>query len=327
MEEAMKAIASVKLEDVATNFPPFMVIYKDGTIQRFLGTKTVAASKDAATGVESEDVVISPKDEGGVWVRLYKPKDALQGSKRLPVVVYFHGGAFCVETAASPTYHNYLNTLACKANVIVVSVDYRLAPEHPLPAAYEDSWAAVKWVDDGQGHQWIRDYADLSRVFFAGDSAGANISHHMAKRVGKGKEMMNLKLKGILLVHPYFWGTERIGSEANKIANLPGGGMAERLWEFVCPGTSGADDPLINPAMDTELGDLAGEKVMICVAEQDMLRDRGLHYKEALVKGNCKASVEVVETLEENHVFHLLNPASANVVPFMNQVVAFLNSA
>ncbi|XP_021738470.1 probable carboxylesterase 2 [Chenopodium quinoa] len=326
MEEALKAMATVNVQDVTHDLRPFLVVYKDGRVQRFTGTQHVPASTDTVTGVESLDVAVLPEEEGGVSVRLYKPAGGDVG--RLPVLIYIHGGGFCIESAASPMYHNYLNGLCSKANVLVVSVDYRLAPEHPVPAAYEDSWAAINWVGKGDGqdvHPWIKDRADLSRVFLAGDSAGANIAHHMVKRLGKEK-IENLGLKGVILVHPYFWGKDKIGSELQKI-KASGGNLADELWGFVCPGTSGLDDPFINPATDPELADLAVEKVMVCVAELDTLRDRGFQYKEVLQKSGCKANVEVVETLGESHVFHLLTPGSPNAAPFMDQVVAFLNSS
>ncbi|XP_057527486.1 probable carboxylesterase 2 [Amaranthus tricolor] len=330
MEEVMKAMAAINPEDIAQDYPPFLVIHKDGTVQRFFGTERVPPCVDADTGVESQDVVITPEEHGGVWVRLYKPNPKDNHMGRLPVLVYFHGGGFCVESAASPLYHNHLNSVSAKGNVIMVSVDYRLAPEYPLPTAYEDSWEALKWVENGggNGYKWIQDYADLDRVYLGGDSAGANIAHHMAKRLGLRTEKGKLKLKGILLIHPYFWGSERIGSELQKRGKVEEGkGLAEKLWALVNPGSSGIDDPLINPGNDPELGCLGGEKVMVWVAEHDGLRDRGFYYKEMLVKSGCKAKVEVAETLGENHVFHLTNPGSPNVDPFMNQVIQFINSS
>ncbi|GAV57734.1 Abhydrolase_3 domain-containing protein [Cephalotus follicularis] len=79
---------------------------------------------------------------------------------------YFHGGWFCIEAAFSPTYHNYLNTLVAAANIVAISVDYRRAPEHAVPIAYDDSWTALKCVashSNGSGnedcfqvlHRWL----------------------------------------------------------------------------------------------------------------------------------------------------------------------------
>lgn len=86
------------------------------------------------------------------------------------------------------------------------------------------------------------------------------------------------------------------------------------------------DDPVLNPAMDLDLGELGGEKVMVFVAEYDPFRDRGVQYEEVLIKSGCKASVEVVETLGEGHCFYLQDPDSMNAGLFMNQIAAFLNS-
>ncbi|KAL9240106.1 hypothetical protein vseg_014364 [Gypsophila vaccaria] len=327
--EIMKALASVKQEDILDDYRPFLVIYKDGKVHKFLGNYSVPPSIDTATGVESKDVVVSP--ETGGYVRMYKPRGLKDGEK-VPLLVYFHGGGFVVESASAPVYHSYLNAVTSKANVIGMSVNYRLAPEHPLPAAYDDSWAALEWVRKGVAgdEPWLKEHADLGRVFFAGDSAGANIAHHMAKRVGNCDTSDKLILKGLVLVHPFFWGEERIGSESQKMiasGEGPAGSLANKLWKLVNPGTSGSDDPLLNPGMDTELEKLAGEKMLVFVAEQDSLRDRGIYYKEVVLKSGWKGEVDVVETTEENHVFHLINPASPKAAHLMEQFAAFLNSS
>lgn len=108
--------------------------------------------------------------------------------------------------------------LVSETNVVDVSIDYRLAPEHSLPTAYDDAWGAPKWVashSDGKGTEdWLNRHADFQRVFFAGDSAGANIAHQMGLRVGS-EGLNGVKLNGIVLVHPYFWGSEPIGVESS----------------------------------------------------------------------------------------------------------------
>ena len=243
--------------DIAYDFSPFVIIYKDGRIKRLAGVEIVPPSLDPKTNVESKDVVISKEPE--ISARLFLPQ-ITNPDQKLPLFIYFHGGGFVIETPFAPNYHNYLNSVVSQANVIGVSVHYRRAPEHPVPSAFEDSWASLKWVAShfgGNGpDEWLNRHADFENVFFAGDSAGANISHHMAIRVGT-EGLEGLKLKGIVLVHPYFWGVEPIGSE--KTAAPEKRSTTDHIWRFACPTTSGSDDPFINPAKDPNLGRLACE--------------------------------------------------------------------
>ncbi|XP_074306912.1 putative carboxylesterase 2 [Silene latifolia] len=333
MKEIMKATASINQEDLLHDFRPMLVIYKDGRVERFLGTQSVPPSIDSLTGVESKDVIST---ETGVSVRLYKPQ-CVESDEKVPLLVYFHGGGFVLETAASPLFHSYLNVLSSKAKIIIVSVNYRRAPEHPLPAAYDDSWAALEWVRSGLAgaEPWLSQHVDPARVFLAGDSAGANISHHMAKRVAKSNNPDGkIALKGLVLVHPYFWGKDRIGSELQKLNPTTGTkqtsddseSMIDRMWKFAHPRTTGCDDPWINPGMDPELGELAGEKVLVFVAEQDTLRDRGVHYKDLLVRSGWNGEAQVIETEGEGHVFHLFNPSSPKASELMDYFVEFINT-
>ncbi|KAK9741848.1 hypothetical protein RND81_03G133400 [Saponaria officinalis] len=317
LEAMMNATANVNLEDVLHDCRPMFVVYKNGRVHRFMGTDRVPPSVDSITGVESKDVVIDL--ETGVYVRLYKPRNV----EKVGVLVYIHGGAFCAETASSPLYHNYLNNLSFKANVIVVSVDYRTAPEYPLPIGYEDSWTAVKWVfETNHVEPWLTDHADLSRVYMAGDSAGANIVHNLVKRVSR----VSYPLKGIVLVHPYFWGKDRIGSEEKRVEPIGFNSLMDKVWMVACPDSSGLDDPRLNPGMDHEIGELGVDKVLVTVAELDTLRDRGFYYKDLLLKSGWKGDIHVTETLGENHVFHLFKPGFTKSVELMNQIVAFLHS-
>ncbi|KAG6383200.1 hypothetical protein SASPL_157055 [Salvia splendens] len=115
--------------------------------------------------------------------RIYLPPNA-DPTKKLPLLVYYHGGGFIVESAFPPLYHKHLNRLVTQANVVAVSVNYRLAPEFPLPIAFEDSWRALKWIAEGE-EEWINEFADLKSVYLGGDSAGGNIAHNIAMRVGE----------------------------------------------------------------------------------------------------------------------------------------------
>ncbi|KAM0907806.1 hypothetical protein ACQ4PT_015875 [Festuca glaucescens] len=163
---------------------PYVVrVHKSGRVERLQGTETVPPSPfgegEPASGVASKDVVLDP-------ARIYLPTAAAaEPNKKLPVVVFFHGGTFMVHTAASPIYHKYSASRAVAAPAVVVSVDYRLAPEHPVPVAYEDAFAALKAVvsscrPDG-AEPWLAAHGDASRVVLAGD----NMAHHTEIRLRK----------------------------------------------------------------------------------------------------------------------------------------------
>lgn len=315
-------------DEVAYDLSPLIRVYKDGRVDRLKGTETVPPSLDLKTGVQSADHVIS--GETGLSARLYIPIAALSTPRKLPLLLYFHGGGFCIETAFSPTYHSYLNSLAGLANIAVVSVDYRRTPEHPLPVAYDDSWEALRWVDShvqGTGSsEWLNSHADFHRVFFAGDSAGANIANNTAIRAGLSEEgLLRIKLRGIVLVHPYFCGNEPIGEEANK---LEAKAFTDGFWSLASPSSRGGlDDPLINPERDPNLGRLGCGKVLVCVAEKDFLKHRGLYYGEVLKKRGWGGDVEVMEAKGEDHVFHLFNSHCDEAVAMLNRVVSFINSS
>lgn len=170
------------IADVMTDY---VRIHEDGSVERFPLT-LVPPSMDPANPVLSKDITIS--HEPDVSGRLYLPNNPPPSSSKLPVLIYIHGGGFFMESTKSTLYHSYLTNLAAEARAVIVSVEYRLAPESPLPGPYDDSWAAIEWVgshSNGLGpEEWLNDHADLARVFVAGDSAGGNAAHHMGLRVG-----------------------------------------------------------------------------------------------------------------------------------------------
>ncbi|CAN1278493.1 Probable carboxylesterase 7 [Linum perenne] len=300
-------------DEIERDFPGFFKVYNDGRVQRYWDTGDhVPAGLDSETGVETKDVVIS--QQTGVKARLYLPKQVEPGQK-LPLLVYYHGGGFVIETAFSPTYHNHLNILVAEANVIAVSVDYRRAPECPIPIPYEDCWAALKWAGSHAGgsgpEEWLNEHADFGSVFLAGDSAGANIVHHVAMRFGQEEIEGIPQLGGLVMIHPYFAGNEPVGNEPVSRASSS---------------TSGLDDPYINPAFDPKLAGLGCSKVLVMVAEKDFLRDRGNYYYELLKGSGWKGEVEIVETNGEDHVFHLKDNDCANAVNLRKKICSFINN-
>ncbi|KAH7655439.1 Carboxylesterase protein [Dioscorea alata] len=306
--------------EVDWEVPGYFRVYIDGHIERLITSDFIKATYDPLNEVSSKDIIIDPRN--GVSARLYLPKQVEnQPEKKFPVLVYYHGGGFCIESAFSSLHHNYLISLSSKANIIIVSVEYRLAPEHPLPAGYEDSWQALQWVvSESNDDAWLQNHADFGRVFVGGDSAGGNIAHHMVMKINGFSEGMKL-IKGMLLVHHYFWGVEKLECE------IIGADIVDKLWPFVCPGTSGNDDVRVNPFVEgaPSLVGLGCEKVMVCVAGKDILRGRGRLYYEKLKGNGWKGKVELLESDGEDHVFHLFNPGCDNALELMNHLLDFFN--
>ncbi|OMO74901.1 Alpha/beta hydrolase-3 [Corchorus olitorius] len=315
--------------EVALDLVPYLRVYKDGTLERYAGVERVPAGLDSDFNVLSKDIVIIP--ETGVSARIYRPNSATQDQK-LPLVVYLHGGAFCIASPAFPCYHNSLNRLVAEAKVVALSVDYRLVPEFPLPIAYDDSWAALEWIashkekdiDNGHHEAWIKDFVDFDQILLVGDSAGANIAHHLALRIKDSDLGRRLKILGIGMIHPYFWGKTPIGSEGDNQVRKE---LVDQWWLYVCPSDKGCDDPLINPFVDgaPDLSGLACERILFILAELDILRDRGWLYHDKLVKSGWKGKAEITVTEGEDHVFHIFNPDCDKAKSLIQRLGSFIN--
>ncbi|TKY45761.1 carboxylesterase 2 [Spatholobus suberectus] len=272
--------------DISVEVPPYLRVHKNGTLERIAGTQVVPAGFDSDTNVVSKDMLIIP--ETGVTARLYRPN-------------------------STPQTRSILGRLLP-----------RLAPEHPLPTAYQDSWAAIQWVfSHAKDHEedWLRDNVDFGRVFLAGDSAGANIGHYMALKL----KDFDFKVPGLIMVNPYFWGKEAIGVEITDPERKK---MVDKWWDFVCPSDKGNDDPLINPFVEEAPGleGVACNKVLVIVAENDILRERGKLYHKKLANSGWKGTAEFYETLGEDHVFHIFNPNCDKAKSLVKRVADFINA-
>jgi len=307
---------------VAHNVFPYLIEYKDGSIQRLAGTQQAPPGFDPSSQVTSKDVLLQP--ETGVCARIYRP-EAVPTDEKLPIVIYFHGGAFLIATPAEPLYHGFCNAFSGSAKALLVSVDYRLAPEHPLPAAFDDAWAVVHWIaahaGGGGPESCLNEGADFQRVFLSGDSAGATLAHHVASGVGLPTQV---RIEGIALIHPYFWGTNPVGSELSDPGRKA---MVDKWWEYVCPSDKGCDDPLINPFSDgaPSLDGVECERMLVMVAEKDILRDRGRMYYDAMVRSKIRLKAEFYETTGQDHVFHLFNPNCGEAKELVSKLASFIN--
>ncbi|KAH7281322.1 hypothetical protein KP509_36G041000 [Ceratopteris richardii] len=217
-EQQQKLIVASKKE-VVDHAPGLIILYSDGSFERpsDLDVPACADFDSSHTGVATRDVVVDGAAEG-VWARIFLPRSALSLARRsLPVVLHFHGGGFCVGSPASAHVHRTCARMANKSSCIWISLYYRLAPEHPLPAAYNDGVSALMWLrsqalfgemrerDPGiglpEGEAFAAKKADP--CFLSGDSAGGTIVHYVAAMVD-GENLSPLQIKGMLLIHPAF---------------------------------------------------------------------------------------------------------------------------
>lgn len=292
----------------------------DGTVNRrlanFIDLK-VSADLEPRQGVYTRDVVIDKTT--GVRVRLFVPDNGTHGD--FPVVVYFHGGAFCALSAADVSYDAFCRKLAGRLNVAVVSVDYRLAPEHKCPAAYDDCFAAVAWLR-AQGRGYLPPRADLSRCFLMGDSAGGNIVHHVGCRVAKEGDMSPVKIAGHVLLQPYFGGEERTPAELRLSNGVPLITMeaADWYWRAFLPEGATRDHPAAN-VTGTDISGLSLPPSLVVVGGLDILQDWQLRYVEHLK--NMGNQVEVLFYEDAIHAFHVF-PGYHLTPKFLRDLAYFL---
>ncbi|XP_044949147.1 tuliposide A-converting enzyme b3, amyloplastic-like [Hordeum vulgare subsp. vulgare] len=302
-------------EEVEFDLSPFAIVYKSGRVQRSGLTSRKSAGTDATTGVTTRDVVI---DAGtGLAARQFLPKSVPE-SQKLPVLVYFHGGAYVAESAFSLRYTSYVNALVAAARVVAVSVEHRLAPEHPLPAAYDDAWAALRWtatscVSPGpETEPWLADHGDPTRILVAGNSSGGNMAHNVVMRAGKEGLRGGARIGGMVLLHPLFLGKAPVPSEGTDSTET-----AERNWRLVCAGKYGLDHPFSNPLVmpPEEWAVLGCRRALVTAAELDPSRDRARMYVEALRRsawGGEEAAL--YETEGEGHMYYFSKVARSNPV-------------
>ncbi|XP_058180510.1 probable carboxylesterase 17 [Rhododendron vialii] len=301
-------------------------IYKDGHVERPPLVPTVSCAVSPELSVAAKDVIIEKFTN--LWARLYVPSCP---AGKLPLVVYFHGGGFCVGSAAWSCYHDFLSNLASKASAIIVSVNYRLAPENRLPAAYEDGLNAVIWLKQqamsgSQDQIWWSSRCNLSSVFLAGDSAGANIAHNVAARLGS---LRPLCLKGTILIQPFFGGESR--TESEKHAFQPAGSAltlpaSDAYWRLSLPVGANRDHNWCNPI--ARGGTKAGEfgAVLVCISDMDILKDRNLEFCSAMAREGKR--VEKVIYKGVGHAFQVLNNSQlsqARKCEMMNDIKAFIH--
>jgi len=203
-------------------------------------------------------------------VRVYHPQSA-KLNHALPALVYLHGGGWTIGDL--DTHDVLCRSLCLQAEVVVVSVDYRLGPEHPFPAAYEDTLAAFHWTVENANELGI----DASRIAIGGDSAGGNLS--AAACLGLRGQVVQPAFQ--LLIYPatIMW-QDTASYHANGTGYMLTKESIAYYTENYLRNREDAQDWRASPQLAKSHADLPPALVM--TAGFDPLRDKGLMYADAL---------------------------------------------
>jgi len=232
-----------------------------------------------------------------------------RASRRDRHILYLHGGGFV--TGSSSLYRHLTWRLATAGRARLLSVDYRLAPEHPFPAALEDAVAAYRWL--------LADGADSRRIAVMGDSAGGNLAFAMLLKARDEGLPLPAAAVGLspwldlALASPSF----RLNAEADPILNAD---EAPSLVEYYLAGA----DPRI-PYASPVYGDPAGlPPTLLQVGSDEILRDDSVRMAEKLRAAGCHVELEVWPRMP--HVWHLFAPVLPEARRAIERTGTFLDS-
>lgn len=245
---------------------------------------------------------------GPIPIRVYWPVDvetesdpgSLRSCPPPPVTMYFHGGGFAVGDL--DTHDGTAREHAVAAGTLVVSVDYRLAPEHPYPAAVDDVWAATRWVADNAE----RFGADGSRLAVAGDSAGGTLSAVVAQLA---RDNGGPPIAFQLLWYPStMWDNSLPSFAENADAPVLDNAAIEAFTRWYAGHVDLTDPPAgLAPGRAADLSGLP--PAYIAVAGHDPLRDDGARYAELLAAAGVTVELHLADTLVHGYLGY------AGVVP------------
>jgi len=283
----------------AIEMPPLKMIPPEFLRQNYRDTR-VGLDAGAPQDLEVRNLDV-PGPAGAIKARLYTPRGA-QGPGA--GIVYFHGGGFVIGDL--DTHDSFLRRLSASSGVRVLSVDYRLAPEHPFPAAHDDALAATRWAFDHAAEIGF----DPKRIAVGGDSAGGNLAAAISLEM---RDDPQRKLAFQLLLYP----ATAMEKDTQSRRDLGEGHLltAEVMqWFGDHFGVSG--HPQQHRAEPGNVADVSGAPAaLIVTAGFDPLKDEGKAYAEKLSAAGVQARhVEHGGFVHDFYILGHVNPKVFDVI-------------
>ncbi|MFV0493499.1 alpha/beta hydrolase [Mycobacterium sp.] len=287
-----------------------LIVDDDAEVSRAVMRKTMASMPGPQIHVEVREVSL-PGPAGEIAARHYVAPDG----ESAPLLVFYHGGGWTVGDLDT---HDALCRLTCRdAGIHVLSVDYRLAPEHPAPAAVDDAFAAFEWACAHAGELG----ADPARVAVGGDSAGGNLAA-LVSQLARDSGGPVPALQWLIYPRTDFAAQTRSLSLFGRRFLLTKRDIDWFTAQYLRGSGIDTADPRVSPASAASLAGLA--PALICVAGFDPLRDEGQDYAAALRSAGTDVDLRCMGSL--THGFANLFPLGGGSAAGTTELISALRA-
>jgi acetyl esterase len=271
-------------------------------IARSSGAGTPEVMASFLSGTRPRGVTVADRIVDGITVRVYTPQG---GESPRPLVVYFHGGGFVFGDLRGGDW--MCGTVAKRLDAIVVSVEYRLAPRHPFPAAVEDCYTVLVWAAQHAAQLG----ADCGRLGVMGESAGGNLAAVVALTA---RDHGGPRIRHQALLYPATGAGDTASRRAHSDAFILTAADMQKFGELYA---GDYDDWRVSPLKATTLAGLPATTVV--VGGHDPLHDDGVHYADAL--RDAGVAVELIDYPAMPHGFLNFPRFARDARPAMTAVV------